>query len=168
MTANRLDLWVAVAVMALGLFMVLVGVPDWVVTPKSVRIPVLSPAFWPSILAWLLVGLGAGLAVMALSGSRAATAVGGGAGGAVGGAVVGRAIRLLVLAGLLVVFVALLPVIGMVWASGLLFAGLVLLGRSPHPVAGLIVAVGLPLALYAFFQHVAGVAVPQGDWVTLP
>ena len=34
-------------------------------------------------------------------------------------------------------------------------------------VSGL-VAIVLPLVLYAFFAHIAGVAVPQGEFIRLP
>ena len=63
---------------------------------------------------------------------------------------------------------ALISAIGMVWASMLAFACLAFLMKTRHPKAALAAAVATPLLLYAFFAHVAGVAVPQGDFIRLP
>ena len=43
-----------------------------------------------------------------------------------------------------------------------------LLVRTSHPKTALVAAVAVPLVLYLFFAHVAGVAIPQGDFVRLP
>ena len=61
-----------------------------------------------------------------------------------------------------------IPILGMVWATMVGFVLFAILVRSPRPVASLIVALVLPLALYGFFNHIAGVAVPQGEFVRLP
>ena len=61
-----------------------------------------------------------------------------------------------------------IPLFGMVWVSIAGFAMLSVLVRTSHPVASAIVAILLPLVLYAFFAHVAGVAIPQGEYLTLP
>ena len=52
------------------------------------------------------------------------------------------------------------------------FAALAFLVSTPHPRAALVCALAVPLALYAFFAHVAGISIPQGsvaaDYVRLP
>ena len=80
----------------------------------------------------------------------------------------GAWMRLAMLGGLMLATVLILSILGMVWTSMLLFAATALLFRTRHPVAAVICAVAIPLVLYAFFAHVAGVAVPQGDFARLP
>ena len=75
------------------------------------------------------------------------------------------------LAGLAVIMVLTmygLPRLGMVWTCMLAFAACAFMFRTRYPVAALVCAVMIPLILYAFFAHVAGVAVPQGEFVRLP
>jgi hypothetical protein len=56
----------------------------------------------------------------------------------------------------------------MVWTAMLAFAACACLFRTRHPIVAVICAVVVPLLLYAFFAHVAGVAIPQGAFVRLP
>lgn len=48
------------------------------------------------------------------------------------------------------------------------FGDLSLLVKSSRPVMSATVAIVLPLALYVFFHHAAGVAFPQGEFIRLP
>jgi hypothetical protein len=162
---NRLrgDFWTGVGVCALGLVLALLAVPDGIVTPKNVRIAVLSPAFWPNILAWLLAMLGLVLAVRAAHRPGAALAGPAGPPRRKGGLA-----RLAALAAGVVLFCLFATTLGLVWAAVLLFAGTVLLTGTDHRVAAVMVILLLPLALYAFFAHVAGVPIPQGAFVRLP
>lgn len=162
MTQPRTDFWTGVGVIVLGLFLALVAVPFGVDTPRSVRIAVLSPAFWPNILAWLLVLLGAVLAIRAAR-SEGALAL-------PNPANLPRAglLRLAVFAAGVVAFVLVATTVGLVWATALLFAFIVLLTGTEQRVAAVVVTLLLPLALYAFFAHVAKVPIPQGDFVRLP
>ena len=80
--------------------------------------------------------------------------------------------RVLALAALMLAMLWLLPRLGMVWTSMLAFAALAFLVATPHRRTALLCAALVPLALYAFFAHVAGIAIPQGDvaadYVRLP
>ncbi|MCY4292849.1 MAG: hypothetical protein OXC72_14005, partial [Roseovarius sp.] len=40
--------------------------------------------------------------------------------------------------------------------------------KTRHPKTAVVCGVVIPVVLYAFFAHVAGVAVPQGNFVRLP
>lgn len=163
MAQLRTDFWTGIGVIALGLVLALVAVPNGVVTPKSVRIAVLSPTFWPNILAWLLVVLGVVLAVQAVGWGGKAIA-------ASPAPVTAKAglLRIALLAAGVVVFCLSATTLGLVWATVLLFAGTVLLTGTEYRVAAIVVTLLLPLALYAFFAHVALVPIPQGALVRLP
>lgn len=154
--------------MAIGLFMIFVGVPEWVITPKAVRIPVLSPAFWPNILAWILVLLGGGLLIRSLRSGVGGKAESGEPGRLRRAIAAGSIGRLAILAVVLIAYALTISYIGMVWTSMLAFSVLLVLVRTPHPIVGAVAAVGMPLALYGFFQHLAAVSIPQGVLVTLP
>lgn len=145
-----------------ALVLVLLGIPRWVSSPSNVSNIVLAPTFWPYILAVLtgLSGLGLILA------SRAASpnvdddedAVSDGQ----------HWFRLAVLAVVMLLTMFALPRLGMVWTTMIVFAVTAFLFRTRHPIVALVCAVIIPLALYAFFAHVAGVAIPQGNFVRLP
>jgi putative tricarboxylic transport membrane protein len=76
----------------------------------------------------------------------------------------GRLLRLAAMVGLLVAFALLLPVVGYVVASTLLFTGAALLLGAPHPLRTL--AYGWTLAAVAFlvFDKLIGLALPVGPW----
>lgn len=145
-----------------AVFLVTYAIPNWVSSPSNVRNIVLSPLFWPYILGGLTGVVGLGLAV---AGWREA-----------GEEPVNEAIpdpragavRLVAFAVLMAVTFWVMPVLGMVWTSMLAFVALAFLVKTRHPAAAVICAVVVPLILYAFFAHVASVAIPQGDLVRLP
>lgn len=144
----------------LGAFMVLVAIPNWVSAPDKVPHIVLSPLFWPYTIAGLIVLCGIGLF---LSGQHSdelfnedeAT-------------IPGAITRVLIFAVIAMVYVRLIPLIGMVWVSILAFAATAFLLRPGQPRLALLCAVLFPLILYVFFAHIAGVAIPQGQFVRLP
>lgn len=163
MSQRALQVRLGIAAILAALFLILVAIPNGVSSPSNVRKIVLSPLFWPYVLGGLtgIVGLG-----LVLSGRR----LGGGAepvNEAIGdpGAGLGR---LCAMAVLMAFIVWAMPRLGMVWTSMLAFAALAFLVRTRHPVTALICALAVPLLLYAFFAHVAGVAIPQGVFVRLP
>lgn len=149
--------------MALSLFLILAAIPNWVSEPSNVPHLVLSPTFWPYTLSALMGLTGLGLFASGLSQST-------------GGEVVGDAIpdrrkgymRLAAMAVVMIAAMLLMSRLGMVWTSMLIFIASIFILRTRYPVAALICAVTIPLILYAFFAHVAGVAIPQGDFVRLP
>ena len=158
---RRTQLQLGIGAVATALLLALVAIPAFVFSPSNVRNVVLAPTFWPYVLAGL-TGI-AGLGLLA-SGWRMeqGEAEGPGAGG------VAPWLRLVAMAAIMALTMVLIPVLGMVWTSMLAFAACALLFRTRHPYLALVCAVAVPLALYAFFAHVAGVAIPQGVVVRLP
>lgn len=145
-----------------AVFLVTYAIPNWVSSPSNVRNIVLSPLFWPYILGGLTGVVGLGLAV---AGWRET------GGEAVNEAIPdprAGAVRLVAFAVLMALTFWVMPVLGMVWTSMLAFVALAFLVKTRHPAAAVICAVVVPLILYAFFAHVASVAIPQGDLVRLP
>ena len=163
MSRLRADFWIGIGVVVLGLMLALVAVPSGVVSPRNVRIAVLSPAFWPNILAWVLVVLGALLAARAARPADGAPQPPPAPARTRGGLV-----RLALLTAGVVLFCLFATPLGLVWATVLLFAGTVLLTGTEHRIAAVVVTLLLPLAVYAFFAHVAAVPIPQGQFVRLP
>ncbi len=163
MSALRTDFWIGIGVVVLGSALALVAVPEGVVSPRNVRIAVLSPAFWPNILAWVVALMGLILALQSLRRRKASeepeTA-----------APMPRRglLRLLALAVGSIAFCAFATKLGLVWASMVAFAVVLLLTGTSYRIAAVAVAILLPLALYAFFAHVAAVPIPQGMFVRLP
>ncbi|UWR24315.1 tripartite tricarboxylate transporter TctB family protein [Sulfitobacter sp. S190] len=162
MSPRMIQMRLGLGACLVSLVLVLLGIPRWVSSPSNVSNIVLAPTFWPYILAILtgLAGLGLILA------SRAAPI-------AVddeehAGSDGNHWTRLAILAVIMVATMYALPRLGMVWTTMVIFAFTAFLFRTRHPVAALVCAVIIPLALYAFFAHVAGVAIPQGNFVRLP
>jgi len=54
------------------------------------------------------------------------------------------------------------------YVSMIAFGVVLLLTKTSYRIAAVAVAILLPLALYAFFAHVAAVPIPQGLFVRLP
>ena len=75
-----------------------------------------------------------------------------------------RLIRLAAMVAVLVAFAVLLPILGYVVASALLFTGAALLLGAPHPAR--IAAYGLTLAglVFLLFDRLIGLALPAGPW----
>ncbi len=150
--------------LALAAVLCLAAIPAFVSSPSNVRNIVLSPTFWPYVLSGLLALTGVILVFTRY------TEAGETADGAADSAepVPGAGLRLAGIAAVMILTVLLLPRLGMVWTSMLAFAASAFLYRTRHPVTALVCAVLVPLGLYAFFAHVAGVAIPQGQFVRLP
>ncbi len=145
-----------------ALFLAFVAIPMWVSSPSNVSNIVLSPTFWPYILTVLTGLIGLGL-VFASRHSDTQIAIED-----------GNQLddlswfRLAALAVIMIVTMFALPRVGMVWATMVVFVLTAFLLRTRHPITALVCAVTIPLVLYAFFAHVAGVAIPQGNFVRLP
>ncbi|MDZ7710773.1 MAG: tripartite tricarboxylate transporter TctB family protein [Roseovarius sp.] len=162
MNHRALQMRLGIGAILAAVFLMIYAIPNWVSSPSNVRNIVLSPLFWPYILGALtgLMGLG-----LVLSGWRAAA--GEPVNEATGDPRAG-ALRLVAFAVLTAVTFRVMPQLGMVWTSMLAFLALAFLVRTRHPAAAVICAVVVPLILYAFFAHVASVAIPQGELVRLP
>jgi hypothetical protein len=146
----------------MALFLALVAIPFWVSSPSNVSNIILAPTFWPYVLTALTGISGLGL----LAASRQADT-------RINEEHVhpsdGRSwTRLMALALIMIATMFALPRLGMVWTTMVVFVLTAFLFRTRHPVTALICAVVIPLVLYGFFAHVAGVAIPQGNFVRLP
>lgn len=163
MSMRTIQFRLGMGAICLSVFLLLYGIPNWVTAPANIPRIVLSPVFWPTVLAGILAMVGAGLLFAATRCEKTSSQYredlfdrlpeyG----------------RLLALALLMVATVYALPRLGMVWTSMLTIVVIALLVRTRHPGTVLLCAVIVPLVLYFFFAHVAGVAIPQGNFVRLP
>ncbi len=163
MTNRSVQMGLGLGALAAAGFLALIAIPAWVSTPSNVPNVVLSPLFWPYVLAALTALTGLGLIATAAAHSAGGPAVNEpiadpGAGVA----------RLLGMAAIMAATMVLIPRLGMVWTAMLVFAASAFVVKTRHPKLALACAVAIPLLLYAFFAHVAGVAIPQGALVRLP
>lgn len=163
MTERKLQLQLGIfSVLASG-FLIFYAIPAWVSSPSNVRNIVLSPLFWPYALSGFTALTGLGLIAAGVRGTDT--------GAPLNPPITDRRagwIRLGIMAGIMAVTMFLLPLLGMVLTSMLVFAATAFLVRTRHPKTAVICAVVIPLLLYAFFAHVAGVAIPQGEILRLP
>ncbi len=149
------------AALAGAAFLMLAGIPYGVSSPSNVRNIVLSPLFWPYVLAGILAFGGAGLVLTAFRlppgarDERLSDVPGGWA-------------RLGAIAVIMLAYVMTISTLGMVWTSIVAIVAVAFLMQAKRPLLTAVVAVAAPLLLYAFFAHVAGVGVPQGELVRLP
>ena len=162
MTSKSVQIHLGVAACLVSLFLIIIGIPKAVSSPSNVQNIVLAPTFWPYVLASLtgLTGLG-----LLFAGWRQSSA------SAFDDEAVNddwRWLRLAGLAAIMIVTMFALPRLGMVWTSMLVFLVTALLYRTRHPRTALVCAVLIPLMLYMFFAHVAGVGIPQGNFLRLP
>ncbi|MGQ3486317.1 tripartite tricarboxylate transporter TctB family protein [Roseovarius pacificus] len=163
MTNRTIQLQLGIGACVAALFLIFHAIPAWVSAPSNISNIILSPLFWPYTLAGVTILAGLGLIA---AGLRAPS----------DDAPVNTPIddtpaawvRLASMAAIMTATMFLLPRLGMVWTSMLVFATTAFLFKTRHPLTAMICAVAVPLVLYAFFAHVAGVAIPQGHFVRLP
>jgi hypothetical protein len=163
MTERNLQLQLGLFALVASAFLIFYAIPSWISSPSNVRNVVLSPLFWPYALAGLAALTGLGLIAAGLRAPHT-------------GDVLNppskdpraAVLRLLAMAVIMVLTMFLLPRLGMVLTSMLVLAATAFLVRTRHPKTALVCAVVIPLLLYAFFAHVAGVAIPQGEVLRLP
>jgi putative tricarboxylic transport membrane protein len=163
MLSRRDEILIGLGVMALAALVLWWLIPAYVALPRRVPIRALAPSFWPTIIAWTMLVAGAVLVLRAALAPPPPAAV------TVAPTVDGG--EVLRMAGLAVILIGTyfaLPVIGMVWACMAAFLLLVLLTGRKRLGWGVATAVLLPLVLYLFFTKVAGVGIPQGQFVRLP
>lgn len=165
MSEKSLHLRLGIIVSLFALFLVFYAIPSFVFAPSNVRNIILSPVFWPYVLAGLTGIIGLGLVFNALTSAPDTPFEDEETAHPEGSAPWMRLAALAVIMGLVMFG---LPRLGMVWTAMLAFAACAFLFRTRHPIVAVICAVVVPLLLYAFFAHVAGVAIPQGNFVRLP
>lgn len=168
MNLNSKDVWLGAGVVTFGVFLLAYAIPVYVSSPSNVRVVFLSPTFWPDIISWLIIILGATLIVTRMFGPPVTSSEPVNTADMSRDEVIYATARLAVIAVIMVGLVKLIPILGMVLATGIAFALISLVVMTPRPVTALIVAILLPLVLYAFFAHVAGVSMPQGRFLSLP
>lgn len=149
------------ATLILALFLFFVAIPYGVTAPSNVTKIVLSPVFWPEVLSILLGIIGIALMFAARTASDVESEDN-------EPATKGSYKRLFLLAVLMIAYIFAIPKLGLVWTSMIAFVVLAVLIKSSHPKTAIISAVIIPLVLYLFFAHVAGMAIPQGDFLRLP
>ena len=165
MQDNRAQAIMGIATIVASVFLIFIAIPWWVASPSNVSNIILSPLFWPYALAILTALIGLGMVATSRRGSPLKSNADETDDGLV---VTGGYQRLFIMAVIMVLYVLALPWLGMVWTSMLAFVAVSFLVRTTHPKAAVISAIIIPLVLYAFFAHVAGVAIPQGELVRLP
>lgn len=162
MNDRSIQMKLGIGAIAAAGFLLVVAIPAWVSSPSNVPNIILSPLFWPNTLAALTGVAGLGLIWAGWRHPAAQTRA------TPGPDKSAAYLRLLALAVIMGLTMFALPRVGMVWTAMLVFASMAFLVRTSHPRTALISAVIVPLVLYLFFAHVAGVAIPQGDFVRLP
>lgn len=163
MNEKTLQMRLGLGACLMALFFVFVAIPGYVSSPSNVPNIILSPLFWPYTLSGLTGLIGLGLIATSLRLPEKDEPINEPIDD------LGPArLRMLGIAVIMLASMFLFSRLGMVWTSMLAFAATAFLVRTRHPKTALICAVAIPLVLYAFFAHVAGVAVPQGNFVRLP
>ncbi|MFK8036126.1 MAG: tripartite tricarboxylate transporter TctB family protein [Hyphomicrobiales bacterium] len=161
MTSKTIQLHLGLLACGLALFLVFVAIPFWVSSPSNVPQIVLSPLFWP----YTIAGMSAAIGILLLVEFKRMPE------GEVAETDPNQKEALIRLGGMAVIMACtmfLLPTLGMVWTCMLAFLASAFLVKTRHPIAAIVCAIVIPLVLYVFFVHVAGVAIPQGDFVRLP
>lgn len=167
------DLWLGAGLAVLSALLYLVVIPVGVTVPSGVRSAVMSPAFWPNIIALFL------LAMSALLFLRAALAWHNGklvahrsselaedeeheASGRRG------QIRAVAVIAIMFAYYWLILKIGLVPASMAAMLAVGLATSRPKLWLLLIATPILPMLLYLFFFKVANVPIPGGEWLVFP
>lgn len=158
--SNQVHLGIAACLVAL--FLIFIGIPNGVSSPSNVKNIVLAPTFWPYVLSAITGIAGLGLLASGWKQKQAEPVNDETRQNAYGW------LRLVALAIIMLATMYALPRLGMVWTTMLIFAVTAFMFRTRHPRAAIICAILIPLALYVFFAHVAGVGIPQGNFVRLP
>ncbi|MGI9520311.1 MAG: tripartite tricarboxylate transporter TctB family protein [Hyphomicrobiaceae bacterium] len=155
--------FLGLGVITFGILLLIVAIPYAVTSPSNVQAVVLAPTFWPTIIGGLIIALGTLMvALKALADPEESEPL------PQSTDTLSAWGRLVATGVVMIALVYIIPIIGMVWATMLAFVALSVIIRASQPLLSIVVAVLLPLMLYAFFSHVAGVSVPQGEFITLP
>lgn len=163
MDEKTLQMRLGLGTCVVALFLVIIAIPSWVSAPSNVPNVILSPLFWPYTLAGLTGLVGLGLIATSLR-----LAKGDEAPDTPDEDVRPAQIRLIGIAVIMLISMFLFSRLGLVWTCMLAFWATAFLVRTRHPKTAILCGLLIPLVLYGFFAHVAGVAVPQGIFVRLP
>lgn len=157
------DGFIGIFAILMALALLLYLIPEYVTRPQAVKSLVLSPIFWPTVIAWMMLLVGGGIMVSQHldrnngenETSCPKTAI--------------VSVRVIMFFVFLAAYYLLIPVLGMVWSSSLAFIvfSIVICGTEYRKTA-IVMGLLLPISLYAFFYHVAGVNIPQNELLRLP
>jgi len=165
------DLWLGAGLAILSALLYLVVIPVGVRVPSSVRSPVMSPDFWPNIIALFMLGVSALLLLRGLIAWRRGQLVAHRSSEAIGedesAGWNGRARAIAVIV-LMFVYYWLILKIGLVPASMVSMLAVGLTTARPKIIALSIATPALPLLIYLFFYEVARVPIPGGEWLVFP
>lgn len=151
-----------VGIIAFAILLDIYLIPTWVITPENVSIVVLSPDFWPFIISSLLVIGGVLLLLQYIFVTRRVEPVD------LKPVELGPSVRVALVAVLMVFYYLVMPWLGMVWSSVIAYLLFVAIIGFPRKVMAIIISIAMPLLLYGFFNHVAGVPIPQAEFLVLP
>jgi len=155
---------IGISVSFFGLLLFYYAIPLAVVSPSNVRLAALDPAFWPNIISWLITFIGVLMMITSFLEKKNeapdATEC---------QFSYKKELYLLCVVLFFVGYAVLLPELGMVWGSSLAYVVLSLfVFKTKHRVSAVVVGILLPVLLYAFFNHIAGVSIPQSEILRLP
>lgn len=162
MSPRSVQLRLGVAACVISLMLGFIGIPYGVSSPSNVSNIVLSPTFWPYVLTGFTGLTGIGLILVGWrtnATERFNEEISDNHSGW---------LRLMALALIMIITMFALPRLGMVWTTMLVFVVTAFLFKTRHPRTAIICAIVVPLVLYVFFAHVAGVGIPQGNYMRLP
>jgi hypothetical protein len=162
------DLITAVLFIAAGLAAVVELIPSGVVVPGSINIPALSPDFWPYTIAWGVIISSACLLLEALA---LKVPDGGEEDDAADAqfklATLPATLRTIVLIMALFLFYYVLTHLGIVASSIVLMPAMMLFFGEQNWRYVVPLSLLIPIGLYLFFLHVAGIPMPLGIFETL-
>jgi putative tricarboxylic transport membrane protein len=160
MSTRHRDLLIGSGTALLFTYILFVVIPGQIQVPGNLPMAAMSPAFWPSVVAWLAIGLGLILAVKALlsiaaapepAGSNPPTPIW----------------RSMLAIALMFAYYAAIKALGIVLASVLALAALAWLFGERRRGVLLLTALLLPIGLYYFFTKIASIPLPMGAFDSL-
>ncbi|MDD9982976.1 MAG: tripartite tricarboxylate transporter TctB family protein [Gammaproteobacteria bacterium] len=150
---------IGVALAGVVLFAVLI--PYGIDQPGNVEHAALAPDFWPRIIAVIIMAMGVLLAVRPMSEEDDEED------GADAGGWRRRLLGLAVALGALFGFYFLIPSLGMVVPGVAVILALMVFGGERRWLLAAVLGAGVPILLYVFFVHVAGIPIPLGVFENL-
>jgi uncharacterized membrane protein len=155
-TANKRDIVTGLLLISMALLLVLVLIPLGVVEPKKVKFAALSPSYYPRLVGYCLLAIGALMVVTRWFGAKRDSA------DETAPAQTRSPRVLLVLFLILFAFYWTLPHAGFVLGSALALLCLLLLAGERRPLMIIAIAIIVPSLLYLFFTKVANIPIPAG------
>ena len=160
--------WVGAVSAALGGLLHFWLVPSFITVPENMARAVLSPAFWPEILSALVIITGLVILFQSSLSSASNPSPEDDVPSTASEDISTSWTRLVAFCFAMVVYVISINYLGMPISSVImLIISFQLLGEKRYGPS-LAISAGLPILLFMFFFHVAGVSIPQGEWISLP